>query len=80
MNSAIVQACGWVGMALIIAAYFLNSRKTLDSQSKTYQLMNVFGAIGAGINCFYQRAWPVLALQIIWGVIAIMTLLKKQKA
>ena len=40
--------------------------------------MNLFGAVGVGVNVFYQQAWPALALQIIWGIIAISILIKSK--
>lgn len=71
----IIQIFGWVGTLLIVSAYFLVSRKIVDAQSRAYQLMNLFGAIGVGMNVFYQEAWPALALQVIWGIIAILALI-----
>ncbi|MBI2055211.1 MAG: hypothetical protein HYT39_03930 [Candidatus Sungbacteria bacterium] len=38
--------------------------------------MNLIGAIGVGANVLYQQAWPALALQVIWGIIAIATLVR----
>ena len=71
-----IQAVGWIGTFLIVLAYFLVSSKRLTGDSKVYQLMNLVGALGVGINVFYQRAWPALALQIIWGIISIVTLVR----
>ena len=79
MYEIATQVSGWVGMVLIVAAYFLNSRKMLDSQSKTYQCMNLFGSAGVFVNVFHQRAWPAVALQVTWGMIAVLTLVKGQK-
>jgi len=72
----IIQILGWIGTALIVNAYFLVSRQYLSSQSRAYQLLNLLGALGVGVNVFYQQAWPVLALQIIWAVIAILSLMR----
>ena len=72
----ITQIAGWVGTALIITAYFLISRKLVDSSSKIYQGMNLFGALCVGANVLYQQAWPALALQIVWCLIAISALVK----
>jgi len=69
---------GWIGSILVLAAYWLNSSKHLDATSATYQLMNLFGAIGLGINVFYQAAWPSLAVNAIWGIIALSALVKKK--
>ena len=72
-----VQASGWIGALLILIAYFLVSCRKVDASSREYQLMNLLGAIGVGINVFYQRAWPALALEVVWAAIAVFVLLKK---
>ena len=75
----LIQIIGWIGTFLIIFAYFLVSYKKVDGSSKVYQMINLFGAIGVGINVFHQQVWPAFALQIVWGIIAIFSLTKKQK-
>ena len=75
----IAQIVGWVGTFLIVLAYFLVSYKKVDGSNKYYQLINLFGAVGVGINVFYQHAWPALALQIVWGIIAITSLLRSKR-
>jgi len=74
-----IQIFGWIGTFLIVLAYFLVSYKKVDGSSKVYQAMNLFGAIGVGINVFHQQAWPAVALQIVWGIIAIFSLIKIRK-
>lgn len=75
----LIQIVGWVGTFLIVFAYFLVSYKKVDGSSKIYQAMNLLGAIGVGVNVFHQQAWPAVALQVVWGIIAIIALIKKQK-
>lgn len=72
------QVAGWVGTILIIGAYFLTSREYLITKGKTDEWMNVLGAVGVGINVYHQHAWPAVALQATWGIIAIASLLKKK--
>lgn len=67
---------GWIGAILVIAAYFLVSTKKLSPTSVTYQLMNLFGALGVGVIVFIQKAYPSLAIQIVWSLIAIYGLYK----
>ena len=71
-----IQTAGWIGTILIVLAYFLISRRHVTIESKAYQLMNLVGAIGVGINVFHQQAWPALALQLAWGAIAIASLVR----
>ena len=73
-----IQAVGWVGTALIVLAYFLVSGEHVNGKSRIYQLMNLGGAIGVGINVFHQQAWPALALQITWAIIAIVSLVRQK--
>ena len=75
----LIQIVGWGGTFLIVFAYFLVSYKKVDGSSKIYQAMNLLGAIGVGVNVFHQQAWPAVALQVVWGIIAIVALIKKQK-
>lgn len=67
---------GWIGTGLVLLAYFLVSNKKVSGDSAAYQLMNLLGVIGVGINVFHQKAWPAVALQAIWGLIAIAALIR----
>ena len=67
---------GWAGTALIVIAYFLVSTKRVSATSKTYQTMNVAGAIGLGVSAFTQASWPNFGLQVIWFVIGLYSLFK----
>ena len=73
------ETLGWIGTALVLLAYFLVSNKKMGSSNKYYQLMNLFGAIGIGISVFYKEAWPALFLQITWGGIAMVALIKSNQ-
>lgn len=73
------QIIGWVGTFLIVLAYFLVSNNKISADSKRYQLINLFGAIFVGFNVFHQQAWTALALQIVWGIIAIISIIKSLK-
>ncbi len=70
---------GWIGTTLIFSAYLLNSLKKVDSTNKYYQLMNLAGAAALGVNVYYQHAWPALALEFVWGGIAIYSLVSARK-
>ena len=71
------ELLGWIGTVLIVGAYFLNSTNRIPNTSRAYQLMNLFGAIGVGVSVYYQEAWPAVALQATWGLIAIYSPIKK---
>ena len=73
------ETVGWVGAFLVVTAFFLVSTKRIKATSRRYELLNLFGAIGVGVNVFYQQSWPALVLQIIWALIAIYSLVKLKK-
>ncbi len=70
------EIIGWIGTALIVLAYFLVSNKKVSSTGATYQFLNLFGALGVGANVLHQKAWPSVALQSIWFLIAIIALIR----
>lgn len=70
---------GWVGMILILIAFYLVSNKKVEPNSKPYQLMNLFGAIGIVINTYFNQAWPAMMLNVVWALIAIKTLFQNRQ-
>lgn len=74
-----IEAVGWVGTFLVVLAYFLVSSKKISASGRKYQLLNLLGAGAIAINVYHHRAWPSLALQLVWGLIAITSLLKARQ-
>ena len=70
---------GWIGTILIFGAYYLVSFKKIDSDSTNYQIINLVGAAALGINVYHHRAWPALALEVVWAIIAIFALIRNTK-
>jgi hypothetical protein len=69
-----VEAIGWTGAALILAAYFLVSMGRLSGQSAAFQWMNVAGAAGFIVNSGWHGALPSTVLNIVWLGIGAFTL------
>ena len=72
----ITEIVGWVGMILVLVAYLLISFEKVTSKNSSYHFLNLFGVLGIGINVFVQKAWPVFALEFIWAIIAVISLVK----
>jgi hypothetical protein len=70
----VIEALGWMAMALIVGAYFLSTIGRVDSRSRLYQWMNVIGAAGFIVNSGWNGAYPSAALNIIWAAIGIYAL------
>ena len=74
----IFDICGWIGTILVLIAYLLLSTNKI-SNGKIYQLINLLAAIFMAIGLFPKNAWFSFALQVIWGVIAAIALIKIYK-
>jgi len=66
-----VEVIGWVGAALILAAYALLSTGRLRAESLTYQLMNILGAAGFVVNSGWNGALPSAAMNVVWIMIGL---------
>jgi hypothetical protein len=72
--SIAIEAIGWAGAALILAAYLLVSMGRLSGQSAAFQWMNVAGAAGFIVNSGWHGALPSTVLNIVWLGIGAFTL------
>ena len=75
----LVDILGWSGTILIIAAYYLVSNGKLPASGKLYQVLNLVGAVLLGVNVFYKQAWPAVALEAVWVLIAAVALIRIMK-
>ncbi len=74
LERLLIETCGWIGAALILAAYILVSLGKLDGRSRAFQWMNVVGAAGFIVNSGYNGALPSAVLNVIWVGIGLFTL------
>ena len=66
---------GWIGMVLVLVAYILLSANKIDN-GKAYQILNLIAALFMAIGLLPKNAWFSFTLQIIWGIIAIVSIIK----
>jgi len=69
-----ITCIGFVGMALIVGAYFLNSYAFIPSTGVLYLTMNLVGSVLVGIDVYTKRAWSAVTLQVIWILISLSAL------
>ncbi len=69
-----IEAIGWSGAALILAAYLLVSMGRLEGRSRAFQWMNLVGAGAFVVNSGAHGAWPSTVLNIVWMGIGAVTL------
>ena len=77
-NPIMIDAGGWIGLALPLIAFTLVSRRWLAGDSTIYQLANVAGSILLIINSFFYDAYPSVGINIAWVAIGLSALLWKQ--
>ncbi|MEY4763264.1 MAG: hypothetical protein RLZZ200_3121 [Pseudomonadota bacterium] len=69
-----IETVGWLGALLILLAYALLSTGRIEGRSRTYQWLNLFGAVGFIVNSSWNGAWPSAALNVVWLAIGAVTL------
>jgi hypothetical protein len=79
MSPVLIEVLGWIASVLIVGSYALNLLQKLRSDSTVYQLANIIGGIFFVINTYYHQAFPSMAVNIIWVILAGMALLNKTK-
>lgn len=75
-HSNLIQIIGWTGTISLMGAYALNSFGLLSSSGFLYPLLNFIAAILLGIRVFADRNYSNLILEIFWGLIAVISLIK----
>lgn len=76
------EVIGWTGTLLLIGAYFLLSIGKIPN-GRTYQWLNLLGALGLLVNGAVHGAWPSAVLNIVWsgiGIFAIIQLARRRRA
>lgn len=71
-----IDTCGWIGMIMVVAGFYLVSNGRISAQTNLFQVINVIAAIFIGSNAYYYGAWPSVGLNAVWLLIAVMTLIR----
>ncbi len=79
MTKMVIDIIGWVAMLMILYAYYLICQGKVTAKTLSYQLLNLVGASLFVINLAYFKAWPSVALNFIWALIAVSALYSKKK-
>ena len=79
-TTILIETVGWIGAALILAAYILLSLGKIEGRSALYQWMNVVGAAGFIVNGLANGAMPSAVLNIVWMGIGLYALWRVRKS
>ncbi len=70
----IIQIVGYLGGILVLYAYYMVSSNRTKGDSLHYQFYNILGALCLIINTAYHGAYPSMGVNIVWIVVAIVSL------
>jgi hypothetical protein len=71
------QLLGTIGVTLLLLAFALNLAKKLQPESHVYLLLNIVGAILAGVSSYIIAFWPFVILEGVWAISSVVVLVKK---
>lgn len=71
----IFNILGWIGMILVLLAYVLLSTNKINN-GKLYQTLNFLAATLMAIGLFPTKAWFSFTLQIIWALVALISIIR----
>lgn len=74
----IFDIIGWIGMIMVLLPYLLLSLNKIDN-GVLYQVLNLLSSVLMAIGLYPKNAWFSFALQVVWGIIAIVGLIKLLK-
>jgi len=75
----LIEVLGWIASILIVGSYALNITGKLPASSKIYVLANIIGGIFFVVNTYYHKAYPSMFVNVVWVIIAIYMISKKEK-
>ncbi len=76
MRNKITEILGWYGVIAVVGAYALLSLNVLESNSLLFQGLNLTGAIGIMVDALDDKNMQPVVLNIIWGIIALVAIVK----
>ncbi len=68
---------GSAGVSLLLLAFVLNITNKLNSEATAYLVLNVLGALLAGISSYLISFWPFVILEGVWMFASLVPLIKK---
>lgn len=74
----IIDILGWTGSVMIILAYALTLLKN-QKYLELGKIMNLVAGLFIAINCYYYNAIPPFVTNLLWSIIATITIYKSKK-
>ena len=66
----VIDFAGWYGVFAILGAYALLSLGYLAANDIWYQMLNLTGAVGLGLEALFRKDYQPTILNLVWALIA----------
>lgn len=71
----IAEIAGWYGALAILSGYTLVSFELISSDSLTFQLLNLTGALGIIAIAAYKHVTQSIVLNVVWFSVALIAII-----
>jgi len=61
---------GFVGMFLILLAFFMNQTRRWKTENPVYDVINFIGALLLIVYSYLIKSWPFLILNLVWLIVS----------
>ena len=62
---------GFVGVVLLIGAYFANQQRWLRSEDWRYPFANLIGAVLILVSLVFEWNFPSVVIEVFWAIISL---------
>jgi hypothetical protein len=76
MKARLAEIIGWYGTLALLFAYALASFKFIQADGFSYQFLNLTCAIGIIVIAAYKKVYQSVVLNIFWGGVALIALMR----
>lgn len=71
-----IDLLGFIGVSLILIAYFLNLNNKLKADDIRYIILNLIGAMLACLASVLMAYYPFVLLEGVWTLVSLVALVK----
>ena len=76
MQKKIIEFLGWIGVVCLVGAFIALTFEFVNIRDGIYLALNIIGSLCIGIDAYAQRNYQPVVLQIVWGSIALIGLIR----
>ena len=74
-----IDIMGWIGTSMVLGNYFFVSTGRVNGDNLWIQFFYVIGSVLLLVNTFYCHAFPSVAINAVYLVIAVIAIIKRVK-